>query len=367
MVEWPLREFKTKIGNIRWHNQPPELIDYDARFTGDDKGSLLTLLDDFNRVWTHMRKFDPGAYQLFQRVGCRILPEHALTLYHGNIFDHLSVTELPGFGCYAIRRRASDDGNVYPVCCYINRLSVPPPHVQAAEGVIYSCGILYQDSRDDWSALAHIYFALQHNGKYQLLKERQVSYLRGYIPQRRWDFDRITKLIFEKRRPDESDSIHERARPWLNQILHNCAIPAIIGGVQVRCTKGPSTAVIAMTDNDAKHMFPPDERISGVAADGRSKRIWHFNRGWTDINGKVVPPHFKGLRDFEWNGWRINIRHDIKPAMEAAIGLTGGIEVDDSFQDTEKKYLDGEDVGVRIRNAIHSITTKQINKALKRS
>jgi len=78
--------------------------------------------------------------------------------------------------------------------------------------------------------------------------------------------------------------------------------------ILVRAGNGRETAAFAIARNDGKRFFR--QRTSGVAADGKRKRILHYVEGHerrTAHGVQYVRPHYRGDRVFRWHGYNVRV------------------------------------------------------------
>ena len=225
-------------------------------------------------------------------------------------------------------------------------------------------GLFIQEDGDphcDKGLVGGFFIAVQSDGSIRILKQLDtgVQYNKRnsfkWVPRKKYVYPWAAEMFGETwMKRDGYSTIDEAWSPIINLMF--AAVLQPTGGVQVRASKGSSTALIALTDNDAKMVFPARERET------KGRRIWHYNRGWTDKLGRVVPGHFKGLRDFDWKGWKIHIRHDANAAKtpELMPGLAS-----DTDAPKDRAVGPGE-AGKMIRSFAESKATRDINKAIMR-
>jgi hypothetical protein len=78
--------------------------------------------------------------------------------------------------------------------------------------------------------------------------------------------------------------------------------------ILVRASHNGATAAWTIDRRDAKRFFA--KRETGVAADGKRKRVLHFVGGFNRKVGDVeqeVRAHYRGERTFEWEGYKIEV------------------------------------------------------------
>jgi hypothetical protein len=73
----------------------------------------------------------------------------------------------------------------------------------------------------------------------------------------------------------------------------------------IHAVRGKSRMVFSVPMHTWKDFFK--DRVTGLASDGRRKRIFHHVAAHTRKNGQTVPPHMRGLTRFKWGKYRIKI------------------------------------------------------------
>lgn len=344
-------------------NQPPEwgeVAQQSHRF--NDRFYLLDQLEKYDRLWRYMKRSDRDAFRLFQSVGCRMLAQSSLLSTASTL--RYWEGDLPAFGMFAmVPDDYSDDDRIYPKIWYFHRHKVAPSGIQPSSGAIYSVGLFIQEDglkECEKGVVGGFFVAIQPDGSVRILKQLDtgVQYNNRnsfkWVPRKRYVYPWTAAMFAETwMERDGYPDIDAAWSPMINLMF--AAVLQPTGGVQVRASKGSSTALIALTDNDAKLVFPARERET------KGRRIWHYNRGWTDRLGRVVPGHFKGLRDFDWKGWKIHIRHDANAAKtpELMPGLASDVDA------PRDRAVGPGEAGKRIKTFAESKATKNINKAIR--
>lgn len=76
-------------------------------------------------------------------------------------------------------------------------------------------------------------------------------------------------------------------------------------GCNVVVTKDDCKATFLVPENQWKHFFKG--RVDVEGKDGKKQRIFHAVKAHTRDNGADVRTHYRGSRDFIWNGYRVTI------------------------------------------------------------
>lgn len=367
-----LQIFRTKIGRV--FPKEPDIKELDDlknthNYASKDRKSLLDDLDYYFSVRTYLERKSKGALGVFDKVGCRIICEEGLITPRLEMFKD---KKLPGMGAALLgyHRGGRDKSDILKFISF-EKLTMSPIGIELAFGSIYRITMVYLDEdagKRDFLAhgVSTEFCVVLENGRARLLREmvNNAGYPNNnrharWIPSKAlWRYPMI------KQKSEES--VHDAASATLALALSLAVAPS--GGVQVRASKNGSTALFAMSSNDAKKMFPARQRVGDLASDGKRKRIWHWNKGWIDKNGRSVAWHFKGDRDFEWNGYSLHIRHDSSDAAELATGLSGidmGREWDDLTADEQARYLSPAQFGGMVEHVATHKDIRRINRDLK--
>jgi hypothetical protein len=118
--------------------------------------------------------------------------------------------------------------------------------------------------------------------------------------------------------------------------------------VRITATKGRLTAAFGVDVKRMSYFFKDRDVV--LNSKGSTARIFHIVRPHVRSNGKAVPMHFRGLREFEWAGHKIAITvpgRDHFPLAEFDVGAVGdGKKVD------MRKMLVGGQIADRLNSHI---------------
>jgi hypothetical protein len=78
-----------------------------------------------------------------------------------------------------------------------------------------------------------------------------------------------------------------------------------MGMVRIAASKGNMTAVFTVSIKRMAYFF--QDRDVVINERGHSKPVFHIVRAHVRKDGSTVPFHFRGLREFEWAGYKIKI------------------------------------------------------------
>ena len=351
--------------------KPKVESDRGIRYRVSDRDDLLDQLHWSQNLVKRMKRFDPPAYKLYRRLGCRVVTERQVVWRADDAADRAQINPIvaaPSFGCVFWPSQDHDDNNFLSLkMAYFNALKRSPASIQPTNGRVFELVCVFHASNDAFFKHGmpyHFYISLLGD-TVTVLKERKTRYIHNpsnsrsdRIPQTAWAIPRHIKKWTDDSRFDQVDQL----AAFIFRIMCTTLLePA--GGVQVRATQKGVTSLFRLHEAAAKKLFADRERIE--ARDGKAKRIWHYNQGWTDKNGKQVPGHWKGLRDFQWQGYRIHIRFDATQdkTTEVVHGLDA-LQFDDDEVLPSERLVSTVDVGKTVKTVAEARSIKQINKSL---
>ena len=273
---------------------------------------LGDILDNAKECIRDMRKLksaDREAYDLFSRTGAAIT--NSKMLFTGEISAWLKSGGFPSFGC--IHMPKTFDGEwISPTFMYFNKVN-DFANVQPHNGSLYRIGaIAYLSERPSQPFYEDFFVSVDGNGNVRALKicrpetvtidakRKRKSEPRKYKIQRlSWSYPRIFQDAIETKKFKTED---ECASFWFWHIAN--ASEAAESGMTVRVSKGRDTAAFAIDMLRTPYFFADREKTTTDS--GATKRIFHYVKGHYR-GDKFIKPHFRGLRTFTWNGFRVHI------------------------------------------------------------
>ncbi len=324
------------------------------------KRDILDQLEDYFFYIRRMRKVDPGGYALFSKVGAALVPSQALAKWGDRIDPEWGNSDTaPSFGAIGMLRHGDDEEKDYdwvPVrISYFQRMNKSKATVQYHPGVTYRCVGFYDKKK--LRASCEFYVAVQPDGRIVVLKEKRATKRR--IKSRKkdrygnrignftlithhWDWPSQLYPDVELRPDDYRRKIspHEKGANWFRWTVDiftraNCDI-------RIRVEKD---RVIGMFHVDLKRTAYFFIDREPVIIDGIKKRIFHHVRPHdrTLKDGRVtrVVEHFRGLRNFNWNGYQINITVEGLHHRNLLDLIAGGYDVED-IDDGDEEEVCGE-------------------------
>lgn len=273
------------------------------------KNEILEDLDRYFRYFTKMRKADPDAYNLYKHIGAQFVTERSMdAMMYDNEWEHIPLrwkTVRPSFGCVLFPVRRTD--RVYPRFAYFKKMEGKVANVQQApEGWdTYITTMLFVIEGHQFTVDAPV--ALSPDSECRALKIRQQTYAtinarrgpyRGanHVVKTEWGLP-ARMAAFAKENNVETAEYIEQMFALTTHIFEL----AQSDFVEVRAQKGNVIARFNITGEDTARLFKDRERVGNT-----KKRIFHAVRPH-ERNGKLIKLHFRGERQFVWNGYSISI------------------------------------------------------------
>jgi hypothetical protein len=320
-----------------------------------------TILEQLERYFVYlarMQKYDRGAFGLYKEIGATVLPPYCMGLPDPWLrFEDPEPKKprplkplpiwfnehRPAFGCFAyginpkVEQEELARDFVEPKFMYFWKLRQPPPDYQPMSGGdTYKMTIWWDRPHDRKAKMKRGHpqeygVFIGNNGSVtvlrmldtkmvQIKRKRKLDYFS--IPQRAW------------RLPVGPSCVEERGGAAQAQIhLANIFIDAAetfewsnYGVVRVSVQKGDLTAVFGVNVKRTSYFFKDRDII--LTDRGVKKRIFHIVRAHdraTKTGVKHIKFHFRGLREFEWAGYKVLItvpgwHHG--PLFEARFGVS---------------------------------------------
>ena len=309
-----------------------------------------TILDQLDRYWVYLRRMqknDPESYGFYRQVGATIVPMVSWFLHNG-VRDKTKDKDKddtpiklsawwhehrPTFGCitYGISSKLEQEelGKKYPgepdtrmwlpKFLYFTKWKNPPPTVQMCSGGdIYSMVVWWDRPHDPKVAkklkggVPHEYavFISRDGEDVHVLPMCRTEYIEAAsrknglrkfdIPQRRW-------------------SIPKEFTEWA--AYHGCDPNTFLSGLFINAANTYehthySMIRVAVAKDDMVATFSVDvkrvpyffqDRDVTLTQSGVKQPVFHIVRPHQRRTGAMVRMHFRGLKEFEWAGYRVKI------------------------------------------------------------
>ncbi len=278
------------------------------------KRDILDHLDEYHICIKRMKKTDPDGYALYSKIGAAVLsPKTAMQFDLGPVWR--IPDQRPSFGCVAILcepERAKDWFHVK--LGYFRRIIRVPPEVEGHTGQVYEVTLFYTkvDEPTKWGRLSTNFYV-------ELFDDGEVGALRCLHPtvQKIYHHDRVGGVSTIRHKAwgyggflesdDHDDPPQERACKIFGFIATGYEHASM--ALRVSATKNKVTAMFGIDLLRTPYFF--DDRDATYTNHGAKKKIFHIVRTHARAlaDGRVVhvKSHFRGEREFEWNGHHVII------------------------------------------------------------
>jgi len=285
-----------------------------------------TILDQLGRYFVilkRMKRGDKNAYDLYSQIGAYILPERKVEGYECDVLEPRWLELRPSFGMVLHGSRSQQvkidkEKKLYvPFAVYFNKYlsDRAPTTVQPVNsGDVYCCTVYWDTFHGSMKGGAPTEFALNvsPSGEVHILKvlENKNITIRGKkgrgrgstftIPRRRWGVPEF----FEGWAKEHGKDV----QPFLASLFietANAQIAAANSMIKVKAYKGRLAAIFSVNVLRTPYFFK--DRDLYVNDRGRKKKIFHIVKTHIRKTGSVVRTHFRGMREFNWNGYKIRI------------------------------------------------------------
>lgn len=286
-------------------------------------GDLLDSLDDCFKVYPLFRKADPEGYALFRKVGAQISSSDG-RLSFDRLESYLTVDEIPSFACSHYYDAKAD--NEYLRASFISvRKCDRPINVELSNSDVYEVTMIFTDPKTSkFHRAGNFYVSVTRDSEVRVLRYQEpVCHALGSKGKSivRMEWHRPTWL--DGLRGDDNDpaTCEEKARRLFITTVNGFYF-GTEGGITVRVRKGKDVAVFAIDMLRTPYFFADREKT--VNENGRTKRVMHIVRTHKRSNGRYVKSHFRGLREFNWNGYHVKISLPAKHRhMLSTFGIKG--------------------------------------------
>ena len=289
------------------------------------KDTILDKLDEYFVIMRRMKKSDRQSYQMFSRIGFGLQPTANISRNLDNFELKVSpwfLEEMPGLGGTAfgidksLPHGEKDEEGVrgwWPRFTYFRKYSKDhqPRAIQRTTGGVVYMMTLYWDYLNKGEGFPRsgapweIPIVVMENGEIIPLKlragKKTVFRYEGMIHSgREWDFPSDYYIWARRFKMTPEQHIALLFKMCTDDYESNQSAM-----MKIIVTKEHLTATFGIEVKRSAYFFKDREVILNEA--GHKKRIFHIVRPHTRSTGKSVKMHFRGLREFMWNGYKINI------------------------------------------------------------
>lgn len=317
-------------------------------------GDLLDQLDNSFKSLDSLKKVNKQAYKTFSKVSCHV----ASTDLMRSINNQYSIThdEIPSVGCSFLTDTGDKriikvvDSEEFraPTFCYFKRVK-NPINVQQSNGITLEVCSVFEF--EEGPEFVSYYVSIDEDLNITPLKELHVK----QVPVRP-KISRKNNRPFSIRRAywqqapylvdmaKEHYETVEEAATTLTWIAINSVL-AMDSGVHVRVAKGSKRVTFAIDMLRTPYFFK--DRDKTVNENGKTQKIFHIvaahKRKLANGEETTIKSHFRGIRKFMWNGFKINIILNGKHMRSFNENNVDGVEILKS-EPMPDGYVDAQEV-----------------------
>lgn len=346
---------------------------------------LLDVLDQHFFYIRRMKGTDREGYDFYSRVGGYVISPKAEGWTMGGILpSSWRQRQRPSFGLVSMTREA-DPEKVHARFIYFYRITQSDFMEKCPESDVYRVTVYYDSGRGKKLRFPAEYAVAVSwkDASVRLVKERFLASRRLPITKRksssgsaclpnhtaptrtksrlggervtmwRFGYPQNLRSLFAAHKEEgtilRKQTIEEYATAifiWVAGIVDNAG-----ADTHVRVSKGNLDALFCIPIERTPYFFKDRQLV--VNHNGRRKKIFHIVRAHTRKSGKLIKTHFRGMRKFEWNGYRITIS---MPGFHHINQMLAPLEALEFAEDPNdpKKYLDMEQAGKRIQESLRA-------------
>jgi hypothetical protein len=328
---------------------------------------ILEKLDFYFDNLARLKARDGDAYDLFSQVGGYVT-NWSRGAYHSPNSEvsidpaWFSGGSGPAFGMTTFIPKTEDEETMQVRLVYFQKVG-RSWRVEPSEHDVYRVVALlaankakYRGLNLDWPIEFHV--AVTKTGHIHLLREASVQtsalkpskvpgYCRrvgGSVSRISWGFSpHLVQVVRHRKNDDGTNRTPEQWARMVFSIAANWQATAT-ADVHIRVSKENLTGMFCVDMLRLPNFF--DDRETGLASDGRRKRIFHIVRTHarnTKTGVSYVKSHFRGERDFLWNGYKINISLHGKHHHHLGDFTAGSVDLE--LLNSRRGYLRPKQVG----------------------
>lgn len=299
---------------------------------------ILDRLDVYFRALRRLKRWDRDGYNLFSRVGL------AVPAAFGWRPD---VQELPSFGGMVVAPGLFEDK-----LGRLDRIGAAFIYFQAVNrsrwierGAHRFRVTIVWDTMQSFGCAASFCVAVE-SGEARVLKEavRVPHIVRPTRGRKRHHGDEFTRYTIAWKVPSWLSGIFEELQveashdcdtpeAWAIEMFWRAVSTAVDASDRIIVRVGDGQghkAAVGIDLQRAGYFFKDREKLTALAKDGRRKRIFHSVRQHTRVlaTGREtdVHAHYRGIRHFDWQGYRVQI---VLPNLNGLIGRSSGLGCDE--------------------------------------
>lgn len=305
-------------------------------------GDLLDSLDDYFNTLRFLRRCDPDRYELYRHVGAQVINENSL-LEAGKL-KKAWLRQRPAFGMVHMRDFNEVEDETIPVALAYYEKVHQPFNVERSKHDIYEANFFFSNrihSKKGFHERASFHVSVSPRGKIKLLKELYRSSVKVGTAKRK----RNTSGVVSRTKYQVSEELtwwmrdinakkKKKLRPeqYAARIFAMTAntVTNVNAGIQVAVRKGHLTAVFNIDMLRTPYFFKDREKT--INHNGRTKKIFHIVRTHlrrTRKGDKYIKTHFRGIKEFNWQGYDIRIKSPKRRLHISSFDLPGTVLEED--------------------------------------
>ena len=317
------------------------------------KRDILEKLDEYMVCIRRMKKTDPQGYKTYSRIGATTIPDN--TLLDTRLSSRWKNNEYrPLFGAIALLGEEQLSEYYYMKFGYFHRLDRVPPQLQPTNGQVYEVTTFHNrvDDGTKWGRVSmHFYVSLDEKGcvtpllfvakRKQVInhKDRASKWSKtSTLQHHTWTYGSFLEDDTFEDSAICDDTIQGRAEKVFAIIAGGYVHAA--SALRVSATKNQVTAAFGIDLLRTPYFF--NDRDASFTEKGVKKKIFHIVRTHPRIlpNGKTifVKSHFRGKRDFKWNGYDVLVSMPGKHHSDL-LDMSFGAHILDKDEDRPKGFI----------------------------
>lgn len=304
--------------------QKPQPYQSEALSSFSFKADLLDQLPLYFWALRRMRAKDPEAFALYSKIGMALVPPESEMFERNTELTPWWKQHRPTFGAVGlgvskkVEAKARKEDEMHPRFLYFQKyegLKGPTTIQRVPQGDLYVLTIYWDDGKDFRVPIQYP-FGIDAGGELKLLRVRLPGNTKS--PQLTgWGVDPWIKARARERKKDVQTYAKELF------VLAATGFEYAQGSVvRVNVKHGDLVAAFGIDPKRTAYFFR-DRDVDLRTLTGQKRRIFHSVRPHMRRGGKAVGLHFRGLRDFDWQGYNIHIA---VPGLHHAdaLNFTGG-------------------------------------------
>jgi hypothetical protein len=258
-------------------------------------GDLLDRMEQAFGDMRILRKANPDAHAIASRLGVNVVSSDY------GFYDALEpyfLETMPSQVCAYIGDKKERDDEFVPCRFVVMLKHSRPVNVQMCSGLtIYEVAMTYQFEGHAVAGSFHV--GISKDGEVTPLRECKPTHFKGGIVRMQWAQSQHLIDLAQ----DNDSTVEELAREIV-ALAANAQL-ASERGLSVRVSKGKERLAFSIDTLRTPYFFQDREKV--VNENGKTKPILHIVKAHKRKDGKVIKTHWRGLRQFSWNGYDVKI------------------------------------------------------------